>query len=253
LHVLEFKDLPLKDEVDNYIKLNSGLAFSHGEKLYATQSFNPITQLAIKITKSSCNWDPPKDEIDQICKIVGAGRSSGLKSDILVTAYLTYNLKFRKLGDPIATTMAENFVQTVCAFNKDAEYKDTASPEIGEQSRDTVVELIRRTLNLYTTMSTIVSDPSRFDVFISRDVKSVTGQTDFRRFVMCCLAVAEIPNDKLDAEVFTRFVSDVHHSTATFKNGTSLHRILTGDIHLKRAQIKKVVDGYCAFWQSMRK
>lgn len=242
LQVMEFKNLPLKDEVESYIQLNSGLVFSLGERLHATHSFNPVTKLADEVVKNPENADMIK-RLSSLVGRDGTGKSCGRKDDFLTICYLVYHLYFRKRGDSIIPTMAEKFVEAILKFNTDSECKNTSLHEgkTLNECKETVVNLLRRTLQLNNTVGS----------------RAETGQKELRRLVMCMMLVREIQEHELtkaiDENLFANFVSHVYNSkrpaAAQGKNagGNGLHDILTRNTDIKNSDIRIVVQAYQAF------
>ena len=263
LQVTEFKLLPLKDEVEIYLRFNSGLPFSLGERLYATRHINPVTKLADKIVQTA-----DIDMIRTFCKIMGkdcTGKGHGRKHELLVQVFLVYHLYFRKSGEPIIPAMAETFVDAICKFNKENE--DLAKGHFErdgktlDECKDRALLLLRRTLDLYTSVSNGPSPgtpPLPPQTSINAKAKKLAGQTDcrrlvkqtdFRRLVICVLAVAEIPEQELDPERFSRFVQEAlvaHSQPEAGKDVVRLHHILTSNQNLRGHDIQRVVDAYLA-------
>ena len=217
LQVTEYKGLPLRDEVEIYVRFNSGLAFSWGERLYATRQINPVTKLAEKVVQTADN-----DMITSLCKIMGkdcTGEGYGRKHELLVLVFLVYHLHFRKSGEPIIPAMAENFVDAICKFNKEDENFERDGKTLDEW-KDRALLLLRRTLDLYTSVSNGPSPgipPSPLQTSINTKAKKLAGQTDFRRLVICVLAIAEIPEEELVPERVSRFVHEVHSQPEAFE------------------------------------
>lgn len=204
----EFKGLSLKSEIEIYTKLNSGTQFTSGEKLYASHSLNPVTKLAKIMTEKMSSDDD--DTIDQLCKIVGkdnTGDKKGRKNETLVAAFFIYHLdaSFRKCGEAIIVTMGETFIDKINTFNKDELAKETTADL--DKSKDEMMNLLHRTLDLYTKLSGDKETTSR------PYAKSLTGTTPFRRILICLLAVADIPH--LDAALFKTFLTDLHSNSAS--------------------------------------
>lgn len=256
---MEFKNLPLKDEVECYIQLNSGLPFSPGEKLHATHSCNPITKLAVKIVKTAGT----EDLIKEFCKIAGkecSGKDEGRKNELLVAVYLIFHLHFREPGAPIVITMAHQFVDTVKTFNEDSEWQDTQkyNGKTFDDCKDEVLADFRRLKRLYDAVSGPSpvlppgTPPPPAPLGANGDARCLTGMTSFRRLHICMLAVAECPEGELDEVLFAKFVVDVNQKPEAFDHGKKgsgrrLRKILTTNMELKSDKIKLIVDSYAAF------
>ena len=246
LQVMEFKSLPLKDEVESYIQLNSGLVFSLGERLHATHSFNPVTKLGDDVVKNPDNEDMVKRLSHSVGRDGTGKKKCGRKDEFLAICYLVFHLYFRKRGDPIIPTLAERFMECILKFNTEKDLNNTSKHEgkTLNECKEIVVNLLRRTLQLYGTVD-----------------GRATGQKDLRRLVMCMMFVRELSPEELDKAIeeglFAKFLSDVHsrHSAskrmavAGGKKGgeNSLHDILTRNVDIKSSDITHVVQAYHRF------
>jgi len=246
LQVMEFKSLPLKDEVESYIQLNSGLVFSLGERLHATHSFNPVTKLGDDVVKNPDNEDMVKRLSHSVGRDGTGKKKCGRKDEFLAICYLVFNLYFRKRGDLIIPTLAERFMECILKLNTEKDLNNTSKHEgkTLNECKEIVVNLLRRTLQLYGTVD-----------------GRATGQKDLRRLVMCMMFVRELSPEELDKAIeeglFAKFLSDVHsrHSAskrmavAGGKKGgeNSLHDILTRNVDIKSSDITHVVQAYHRF------
>ena len=238
VQVTEFKDLPLKLEVEYYMQLNAGLPFSLGERLYATRQFNPITKLAYEIV-SHANFDDPADPIKRLCdvRMDGGEKSRGRKNEQLLVSYLVHQLMFRNRGDDIQTSMAEAFIEAVCKWNKDsAEAMAAFILQTGktlDDRRHEVITLLQRIPQLYDAVK----------------AEEISRQTDWRRLVLCVLGAAEIPQADLDPTTFAKFVAAAAKEPLTLahRRGKRLQNNITSRGHLRKRDVADFVEAFSAF------
>ena len=106
LQLQEFKSLPLREETEQFLKLNSGLSLSHGEQLFPMNLINPIVYVANKVTKKSDTFAPPQQEIEELCRIGGlpcTGKDMGRQNEIVMLAHLFFNVVFRRPGAALSS------------------------------------------------------------------------------------------------------------------------------------------------------
>ncbi len=120
LQMLEYKQLPLKDEINQYIMLNSGLPFSLGEKLASVHQVNNIVKTAYRLIHFKA--DRTMVIVNQMCSVLkrDSATHKGRKNELLIATFCAYNLFFRLKSlmaqprddaKPMFTTIAEQFVQ----------------------------------------------------------------------------------------------------------------------------------------------
>lgn len=192
LQVMEFNDLPFKDEVDYYIKLNSGLPLSFGERLHSTTSCNPVTKVADLIVKEPL----AEESVQTLCRMLGKTRSlesedKGRKNELLALTFFVFNMYFRTRQDTVNFTIGDTFLQDVCKLNKEVEWRDSQmhNDMTMVDIKDKAVKQLERTLDL------------------CRTVERPKGQTEFRCVVTCMLAVREIEENQLRAEFLSSLMA----------------------------------------------
>jgi hypothetical protein len=244
LVVQEYKNVIIKDEVDIYIMLNSGMPFSPGEKLAAMQHINDLVKVSAELVRHS-----PK-LMQSICKEMAlptSGKDQGRKNELLAACFCAYNVHYRKNAAPgrgrvpMAVSMKEQFVQAVCDLkDNDRLCKLQKNKTAIEQAVLQLEALVARVLELYNSVANLDDGCS------SR--KRIHGQTPFRRMVMCLLAVSEI--EDLDSESFRAFVEaePKHESRARAR----VRRLLTHSKHLDADSIDRIVLAYQSFATSRR-
>ena len=187
LQVMEFRNLPFKDEVNFFIQLNSGLELSIGERLNATTSCNPATKVADLVVKEQV----VEDDVKMLTKMLGKDPTNGRKDDLLALSFFVMIMFFRKPEDAVNLTIADTFLKDVCKLNEGAEWNPskTHNGKTLDELKNEAIGLLKRTLNLYTA----VARPK--------------DQTDFRCLITCMLAVREIKEDDLRAETLSRLMA----------------------------------------------
>ena len=218
LQVMEFKNLIFKDEVDYYIKLNSALPLSWGEKFYSTTSCNPVTKVADLVVKEHM----AEDDVKTLCQMLGAVRvvqaDAGRKSELLAVTVFVFHSFFRDRGDPVILRIADNFMLEVFKLNAGTEWgpKKKHNGKTLVEIKVEAQKLLKRTLDLCEAVEQHL--------------------TPFRRLVTCMLAVREIQEDKLRAELLLTLMTDTR---------TSGLRIFTQNIKvLKPNDIQAFTDAY---------
>jgi hypothetical protein len=214
LQVMEFKNLPFKDEVDYYIKLNSALPLSWGERFYSTTSCNPVTKIADLVVKEHTT----EDDVKTLCKMLGSSRSlqaeAGRKSELLAVTVFVFNVFFRDRGDPVILTIADNFMQEVFKLNEGTEWRDSKKHK-GKtlvEIKDKAVELLKRTLDLCKAVEQHQQ---------GQQAQQQLLLTPFRRLVTCMLAVREIEEDQLSSELLWKLMADTGNSGLKIFTGKS--------------------------------
>ncbi len=214
LQVMEFKNLPFKDEVDYYIKLNSALPLSWGERFYSTPSCNPVTKIADLVVKEHTT----EDDVKTLCKMLGSSRSlqaeAGRKSELLAVTVFVFNVFFRDRGDPVILTIADNFMQEVFKLNEGTEWRDSKKHK-GKtlvEIKDKAVELLKRTLDLCKAVEQHQQ---------GQQAQQQLLLTPFRRLVTCMLAVREIEEDQLSSELLWKLMADTGNSGLKIFTGKS--------------------------------
>jgi hypothetical protein len=214
LQVMEFKNLPFKDEVDYYIKLNSALPLSWGERFYSTTSCNPVTKIADLVSKEHM----AEDDVKTLCKMLGSSRSlqaeAGRKSDLLAVTVFVFHVFFRDRGDPVILKIADNFMQEVFKLNEGTEWRDSKKHK-GKtlvEIKDKAVELLKRTLDLCKTVEQHQQRQQAQQQFLP---------TPFRLLVTCMLAVREIEEDQLRSELLWKLMTDTGNSGLKIFTGKS--------------------------------
>jgi hypothetical protein len=241
LTILEYKGIPLKDEIDIYIMLNSGLPFSHGEKLAAMQQVNDIIRVSARLLK----LDGVDDLLGSFCRILGkdtAGKHAGRKNELLVATFCAYTLHFRKArAAPVLASMQETFVHTVCELgaNHDPAPAPAAgpapqAPAPGPVAADTaaagaVADLMHKALVLFNSLAAAAP--------------ALPGlRTDFRRMLVCMVAAAEIADPDPD-----RFAAFLRAAVQPGRgSGLGLRRLLTSAATLDAAAVGRIAAGYAA-------
>ena len=231
LQVMQFFDLPLKDEITYYNQLNSGLVFSFGERLHATRHINPVTNHADTIRM----MDGMDVVVKEFCAIVNKtwkGVEEGRKNELLVMTYLMHQLFFRRRDESMITSMAETFLEAVCKFNQDTKKQMEECLNLYIKDVD-VVGHLQVVLSLYQAMEAETK---------GRD----NAGTRLRRLHMCILAVVDIAD--LDVALFARFYAAVTADPPPCtKFGRRLRRLLTTQCSLKSSDIAVVVQSYKTF------
>jgi len=214
LQVMELKNLPFKDEVDYYIKLNSALPLSWGERFYSTTSCNPVTKIADLVVKEHM----AEDDVKTLCKMLGSSRSlqaeAGRKSELLAVTVFVFNVFFRDRGDPVILTIADNFMQEVFKLNEGTEWRDSKKHK-GKtlvEIKDKAVELLKRTLDLCKAVEQHQQ---------GQQAQQQLLLTPFRRLVTCMLAVREIEEDQLSSELLWKLMTDTGNSGLKIFTGKS--------------------------------
>lgn len=234
LWVMEYQGLSLKNEVEIYMQLNSGLTFTAGERLHATRRFNPITRLADAMIEDAQN--DTLHPINQLCavRMDCGGKHRGRKNELLIMSYIMHQCIYRMTGDEIQTALTEAFIEAVCDWNKDSAkaMKDflLRGGKTLDQKKEEVMSILRGILELYNALSAV----------------TISGQTDWRRLVICVLAVAE----KLDLTAFAKFVADVvaRPSLSIFAGrGEIYKKHMTQQSHLKKEDVKDLVEAFGKF------
>ena len=187
-------------------------------RFYSTTSCNPVTKIADLVVKEHTT----EDDVKTLCKMLGSSRSlqaeAGRKSELLAVTVFVFNVFFRDRGDPVILTIADNFMQEVFKLNEGTEWRDSKKHK-GKtlvEIKDKAVELLKRTLDLCKAVEQHL--------------------TPFRRLVTCMLAVREIQEDKLRAELLLTLMTDTR---------TSGLRIFTQNIKvLKPNDIQAFTDAY---------
>jgi hypothetical protein len=229
LLVQEFKNLPYKDEVDQYLTLNQGLKFSTGELLYAMNSINLIVHVASKMTKKTDSFTPLQKDIEKLCKIAGidcTGKNQGRHNEIVVLSLLCYNVntRFRKPGvDALLVSKGQELMETVRRFSGDTEFEGAEASQLQQSVLADLLPMcqlsLQRTLDLYDTVT-----------------GSVSGQTTFRRLLICMLAISEIPAADLDEALFAQFVAHVIQNPLDYDK---LHLMFTRSVGIGEHEIAK--------------
>ena len=231
LQVMQFFDLPLKDEITYYNQLNSGLVFSFGERLHATRHINPVTNHADTIRM----MDGMDVVVKEFCAIVNKtwkGVEEGRKNELLVMTYLMHQLFFRRRDESMITSMAETFLEAVFKFNQDTKKQMEECLNLYIKDVD-VVGHLQVVLSLYQAMEAETK---------GRD----NAGTRLRRLHMCILAVVDIAD--LDVALFARFYAAVTADPPPCtKFGRRLRRLLTTQCSLKSSDIAVVVQSYKTF------
>lgn len=226
LQVMEFKNLPFKDEVDFFIQINSGLPLSPGERLHAISSCNPATKLADLVVKEPT----AEDDVMTLSRVAGkpsTGSEEGRKNELLIMTFFVFTMIFRKRDDLVKLTTADTFLHDVCKLNEEAEWGDGRKLE-GKSLAEHKVRvqgLLKRTLDLY------------------KNVKRPDRQTDFRCLVTCMLAVLEIEEDKLRPELLSTLMARTGnaHLDRIFKNTSRC--LKPRDIKEFKEAYKEAYDG----------
>ena len=184
LQVLEYKNIPLKDEINVYMLLNSALPFSVGEKLAANRGINRLVLAAVQLLKHP-QAKPLLDEARDAL----LGEPVRRKNDVVVACLCAYNLHFRDAASPFAASMREEFCEAVCrnkAFILDQEALDDAPLRPSDAGAvDDIAGRLRSALALYRAATGDDGKKAAFDR---------TGQTQFRRMLVCLMAAAEMPH-----------------------------------------------------------
>ena len=231
LQVMQFFDLPLKDEITYYNQLNSGLVFSFGERLHATRHINPVTNHADTIRM----MDGMDVVVKEFCAIVNKtwkGVEEGRKNELLVMTYLMHQLFFCRRDESMITSMAETFLEAVFKFNQDTKKQMEECLNLYIKDVD-VVGHLQVVLSLYQAMEAETK---------GRD----NAGTRLRRLHMCILAVVDIAD--LDVALFARFYAAVTADPPPCtKFGRRLRRLLTTQCSLKSSDIAVVVQSYKTF------
>lgn len=225
LQVMQFRNLPFKDEVEFFIQLNSGLPLSYGERLHATTSCNPVTKLADYVVKDGT----AQGDVEALCKHLRKGLTDGdegRKNELLALSFFVFNMIFRPREDPVKLTIADTFLLDMCKLNEEAEWKDTRqhNGKTLVQHKDNVMGLLKRTLDLFNA------------------VNRPEGQTPFRCVVFCMLAVREMEEagsaeDGVRGEVMSRLMAN--------PGDERLRKIFTGKIRVLQVKdIKRFVRAY---------
>jgi len=241
LLVQEFKNLPYKDEVDQYLTLNQGLKFSTGELLYAMNSINLIVHVASKMTKKTDSFTPPQKDIEKLCKIAGidcTGKNQGRHNEIVVLSLLCYNVNtrcFRKRGAALLVSKGQELMETVRRFSGDTEFEGAEASQLQQSVLTDLLPMcqrsLRRTLDLYDTVTGSVSGNAR----------AGTGQTTFRRLLICMLAISEIPAADLDEALFAQFVAHVTQNPLDY---AKLHLMFTRSVGIGPHEIAKFLTDF---------
>ena len=184
LQILEYKNIPLKDEINVYMVLNSALPFSIGEKLAANRGVNRLVLAATHLLRSPLAR-PLLDE----ARLALLGEPSRRSNDVAVACFCAYNLHFRDAASPLAGSMRDEFCDAVCrgrAFLLDQEAPDDAPlrPPDADAVADVAAKL-RAALALYRAATGGDGKKAACDR---------TGQTRFRRMLVCLAAAAAIPH-----------------------------------------------------------
>ena len=240
LQILEFKNIPISDEIGVYIKLNSGLPFSFGEKLAAMVSINDVVKVgSLLINGRHRPALPSFDTLSSILRKESSGKGCGRRNELMVSTFLAYNLHFRRalsrsLHGPDAsffTSLGERFVQAVCGLNGCAA---VAVPH-GQVDAvcDEIAGLVGRVAALYAHVT------SGDDV----GARARTGQTAFRRLVVCMAAVTDIPD--LDPDLFKRLLETVPAGRdRAGRRSQAVRRLLTSPVALNSASIARIAEAY---------
>ena len=253
LSVQEYKNLGIKDEIDQYLRLNSGLKFSPGELLFAMHSINPVVDVCYKMTKKTDAFIPPMEQITLLCKIMGkecTGKNQGRHNEELVLSLLSYNTLFRIRGksgvkdDHFAVSAADTLVQTVRKYSGEVEL-DTLSDPQPQPLLPRFVRILNRTLDLYAELKNYLGK---------------TKVTEFRLLIICIMAIAEIPEAKLNPPLFAKFMDNLSNHPTSFDQGTrkkgaksvsgqKLHDILTSSYgQIKEKTIVHFLSAYETFY-----
>jgi hypothetical protein len=239
LVVQEYKNVIIKDEVDIYIMLNSGMPFSPGEKLASMQHVNDLVKVSAQLVRHSPAL------MQAICKEMAlptSGKDEGRKNELLAACFCAYNVHYRKNAAPggcrvpMAVSMKEQFVQAVRDLkDNDRLCRLQKNKTAVEQAVLQLEALLSRALELYISVTNLDDGCS------SR--KRINGQTPFRRMVMCLLAVSEIRD--LDSESFRAFVEA--EAKPELRAHVAVSRLLTHGKHLDAGSIERIVQAYQGF------
>jgi hypothetical protein len=252
LQFLEYTNLPIKDEINQYIMLNSGLPFSLGEKLASVVQVNSVvkTDHIIASQVALHREEETRDLIPKLCQILkkDSNAQKGRKNELLIATFCVYNLWFRlkKLSTgharddakPMFTTIAEQFVQVISEEN--IEESKVISRAEADVAAAEVLALMHRAMTLYHAITQGDSVGAR----------KRTGQTDYRRMIVCLLAVADITD--LDDDMFCKFVEATHAHERSKKKTSVAYRTLTTQAGISKCEAQCLKQAYHDFVASER-
>jgi hypothetical protein len=239
LVIQQYDSLPIRDEVDMYMKFNSGVSLSHGERLKAMLYVHDLVKVSYEFVKRF------PDSINEVCAALNlptTGKEKGRNNELVGGCFCAFNLNMldcRTLAAPIgglysraamAVSAKEQFVQLVYELKDHHRLQNTTA---AIKAAATQLEArVKKALEIYNALTNHEAPRHR-----------INGQTSFRRMVVCLLAVSEIPN--LDHECFRAFMEAMAKSNS--RCHAKVRRMLTSSEHLDAAAIKRIVEGYDGF------
>jgi hypothetical protein len=232
LQILEFKDIPIKEEIGVYIKHNSGLAFSLGEKLAAMEPVNDMVKVASRVI-SGMQASPSLsfDTLSRILKKEDAGKDGGRKNELVVATFLVYNLHFRKAlsGSPhlpapgCFANLGDRFVEAIDRLSG-CDAVAVPDNQVDAVCAD-VVSKVERAAALYAHVTGEDAAGAR----------TRTGQTPFRRLVVCIMAVVDVPD--LSPDRFKQLLESP---------APPVRSLLARPVELRAPVIRRIVAAYGA-------
>jgi hypothetical protein len=102
---------------------------------------------------------------------------------------------------------------------------------------DTILALMTKAMDLYLAITNPPSDSEDAKI----PARNRTGQTDYRRLIICLLVAAEI--DDLDNTLFCAFLQDMHDK----KKPSAVYRTLTTQASISMSEALCVKEAYYEF------
>ena len=228
LYVHEYTNIQPQNEITIYKRLNSAsLYITWGEKLDAARN-NKLVQVAIQLLGIPKN----KVLVDEALSAL-LGEPVRRKNDLLVACFLAFNLHFRNKRDPYMSSLKDHFYRTVCGSAALILEHGAPLPPL-DAAVAAVAGKLRHALSLYRAATGCQG---------GRAALTRTGQTDFRRMLICLVAPAEMPHTAPAAgkpERFRRFLELDRPAAAELRG-------LRDKSQLDRAAVAAMVTAYFAF------